>query len=356
MKQQIYLQDACPRRRRVASLISIKSKIICLFCCFFLSFLNPVYSQWVLEDTLHGDDGFFQFISVADSSVVWAAGSSWSTGEKLIYKRNVSGQWNIVPLNGIPGSQSFTCLAAINSQTAIIGVGYGNAALYRTTNAGLNWQLQVSTGGSYGYFNDIRFSRKDPSYGYAWSDPPLGNGTAFKIYKSSNYGANWNLYEVTLNSNFIGASPSICVTDSNHAWFGLNKNIGGNEYGKILFTTNGCISFSIYTLPLAGRFVRLVEFKDNNLLGFSTMTEQGSYYFKSSNSGLNWNSNNSIFDLGTSSRIISIPNSSIWYAITTSSGNNRILKSSNDGITWFPMQVPVGQYVSTSMDAILINN
>jgi len=335
----------------------LKSKTIYLFFYFLFSLFNPVLSQWIMEDTLHYNEGLFRLISVADSSIVWAAGSDWNTNDKLIYKRNSSGIWNIVPLNGIPvNNQQITAIAAINSETAVIGLSSGNASLYITTNSGQNWQLLITTGGTQGFINDIRFSRKNPGYGYAWSDPPMGNGTPFKIYKTSNYGETWTTYDVLTDPNYKGASPSICVTDSSHAWFGLQKNIGGSNYGKILYTSNGGINFSVLSMSLVGTFMKAIEFQYNNLYGFSIMESQVNYYSKTTNGGINWSSVNSSYYIGNSHRIISIPNSSVWYAANDDLNSNKILKSTNDGSSWFPMQIPAGQYIIKFMDAISVNN
>ncbi len=328
-----------------------------LISLILLVFQKSNLSQWSIEDTLYNGDGFFQFVSTVDSSIVWAAGSSWSTGEKLLYRRSPTGIWSSIPLNGIPGNQQITCLSGINSQTAIIGVGQGNASLYRTTNAGIAWQIVANTGGTNGYFNDVRFSRIHPAYGYAWSDPPLGIGNPFKIFKTSNYGQNWIEFNFLYNSNYIGASPSICVTDSNHAWFGLNKNLGGSDYGKILFTSNGGISFSVISIPLLGNFVNSVEFNSNNMLGYASVSEQSAYYAKTTNFGINWVTINPGFTISSCKRIISIPNSDTWYALNTATSiDNRIYRSTNAGQVWLPMQLPGGQYDVKFMDAVRENN
>jgi photosystem II stability/assembly factor-like uncharacterized protein len=229
--------------------------------------------------------------------------------------------------------------------------------MYKTSNNGDNWQVAFNTGGASGYLNDVRFSRKNPAFGYACSDPPAGNGTPFKIYRTSNYGQNWIVFDAAIINNYVGYTPSICVTDSNHAWFGLNKNVGGSNYGKILYTSNGGLNFSTLSLPLLGYVTSSVEFKENNLVGLATMQEYSNYYFKTTNSGLNWNYYNFPFNFGNCRRIISIPNSNVWYAaIETLGPNGRILKSTDDGATWFSMATPGDQYQIEYMDAVLRGN
>jgi hypothetical protein len=317
---------------------------------------SSINSQWEMEVSLNNPQGIFNYISSADSTNVWVIGNTWSSGTALIYRRFNGIIWLEISLNGI-SNQPLTCIAALSSSSAFVGAGNNNASMYKTTNNGDNWLIAFNTGGQYGYLNDVRFSKKNPAFGYAWSDPPLGSGTMFKIYKTSNYGQNWIVYDAAGISNYVGYTPSICVSDSNHAWFGLYKNAGGSNYGKILYTSNGGINFSTLSLPLLGYVTSSIEFKENNLVGLATMLEQTNYYFKTTNGGLNWNYYNSPFNFGNCKRIISIPNSNVWYAVLETLGpNSRILKSTDDGSTWFSMPLPGNQYQIEYMDAVLRGN
>ena len=131
-------------------------------------------SQWIYEGRLH-EDAIFSNISVVDSGTVWAVGETWSGDSILIFRRSPGGLWKLLPVNGIVHDHSLSCIAAIDSLTAFVGTGYGStnfSYLYKTTNGGQNWFQQVTLQGEWGYFNDIRFSKKDPAFGFAWSDPP----------------------------------------------------------------------------------------------------------------------------------------------------------------------------------------
>ncbi|RPI19764.1 MAG: T9SS C-terminal target domain-containing protein [Ignavibacteriae bacterium] len=337
-------------------------KRLCFKFIFYLSVIFVYFTfkqasaQWVIETSLNNPQAIFNYLSSADSTNVWVIGSTWSNNTPIIYRRFDGIIWLEVSLSGI-SNQPLTCIAALSSSTAFVGAGNNNASMYKTTNNGNNWQIAFNTGGNSGYLNDVRFSRKHPAYGYACSDPPAGNGTPFKIYKTSNYGQNWTVFDAAIINNYVGYTPSICVTDSNHAWFGLNKNVGGSNYGKILCTTNGGLNFSTLSLPMVGYVTSSIEFKDNNLVGMAAMQEHSNYYFKTTNGGLNWNYYSSPYYFGNCKRIISIPNSNVWYvAIEILGPSGRILKSTDDGTTWVSMSTPGNQYQIEYMDAVLKGN
>ena len=111
--------------------------------------------------------------------------------------RSVDGgiSWTSIPTHGLPFF--LTCLAAKDSLTAFVAdvgsnnyVG-GNAKLFKTIDAGQNWILIDSTGGTLGFFDDIVFSKSDPQFGLALSDPPNGAGNPFYLFKTTNGGVDW---------------------------------------------------------------------------------------------------------------------------------------------------------------------
>ncbi len=330
--------------------------------CFILFLLLlgtfSIRSQWFLETRLAGDNGLFHYISVVDSGTVWVVGAAWTGDTNMIFRRTINGIWKSVPTYGIIPNQQLSCIAGIDSLTAFVATGYsynnGNY-LYKTTNGGANWFVQISLSGNLGYFNDIRFSRKNPAYGYAWCDPLLGNGSPLKIYKTSNYGNNWLEYSVLLETDYVGYSYSMCVTDSLHAWFGLFKRGGPLTYAKVLYTTNGGANFLISSLPHYGQQVSTLEFKYDNNFGFSTNPDQYYYYYKSTNKGSTWVQQYSPLGFGSADRIKWIPNTNTWYVAFTDPGsNNRIFKTTNDGANWTSINLP-NQQISNIMDMDLIS-
>jgi photosystem II stability/assembly factor-like uncharacterized protein len=306
---------------------------------YFLLCISISFSQWVKDDSIPSNP-FITNVSVSDSGSAWAIGGS-SNGN-VIARRVSFGYWDTVSTYGINSSYLMTGIASIDNMNAWV-TGYGStnsgAQIFRTSNGGLNWSVQVNTGGNFGYFNDIRFSKINPAYGYAWSDPPQGPGSALKIYKTSNYGANWTEYSVMIDSHYVGVLGSTCITDSNHAWFGLMPRNGGTGLGKIVYTSNGGETFSVLSFNYSITAVLLIEFKADNLTGIVTTPSYGSNYFRTTNGGNNWQLINmsSTFYL---TRFFNINNSNTWYACKSNIVNEAIFKSTDNGLSWITMTIP----------------
>ncbi len=310
------------------------------------------YSQWTVDHySVNAFNGnYFSYITVADSTTVWVVGSTHFTRNNVL-RRNSFGNWDSIPTNGISNSLFISCIAAKDNLNAWMtdyttSGNRGNAHIYRTTNGGINWFIQVNTGGQFGGFNGIAFSKISPAYGYAWSNPPDSNGTPIKIYKTSNNGETWLDFSVIVDPRFAGTQNSICVTDADHVWMGLNNTTGMYDYHKVLYSTNGGANFLVSNLTTLGYGLNAIEFKQNNLFGIAAAEDQYDYLSKSYNGGLSWTFSFSQ-NLGNSKRIISIPNSNTWYAATSSyNAGERMYKSTDDGVSWFPMSFP---------DSIFIN-
>jgi len=308
----------------------MKKKLILLILLFNI---NLLLGQWTNETQLPGGNNppGINNICVADSIHVWVIGYYSNTDSPYVAQRTLTG-WKSVSIDGIRNNNPI-CIAAKDSLKAWIGMS--NGKIYYTSNGGINWILQVNTGGN-GFINDIKFSKSNANYGYAFSDPPNGTGTPFKIYKTTNDGLNWIEYSPLFGGTYDGASRSGCVTDSMHFWFGLAHGL--NDIPKVAFTSNGGINWSTRTLPGQSYFVQGVQFSSDNNFGLVTYipnTNQPPIY-KTTNSGLNW-----IFsyfiptNLPSVQNFINIYNSTNWYYSTL----NEIARSSDNGTNWNNMVI-----------------
>jgi hypothetical protein len=135
-----------------------------IFLCFikFLLYINLIMisdnasAQWFQAGNL-SNLGQAPFISVVDSNVVWLAGGV--TGP--VVRRTVNGgaSWTSVFVNGLPyGLSGIAGKDSLNAFVCDYGGDPnegGNAKLYRTTNAGVNYSVIDSTGGTNVFFNGI---------------------------------------------------------------------------------------------------------------------------------------------------------------------------------------------------------
>jgi photosystem II stability/assembly factor-like uncharacterized protein len=317
----------------------LKSFIIALVTLLLIK--ETTFTQWSKDDTIPSNP-YINYVCVCDSNTAWAVGQTFQ-GVNVIAKRISVGQWDTVSTNGIYNNQDLTSIAAIDNMNAWVTDSYGSANggshIYRTTNGGQSWNVQVSTGGIFGYFNDIRFSKINREFGYAWSDPPDGPGSPFKIYRTSNHGATWLEFLVPLDTHFTGVTGSMCVTDSAHTWFGLQVRSGSPVYGKIIFTTNGGQTFGVNVFNNNVASINILEYRMDNTIAVLTVGGYMNNFFKTTNGGNTWQQNYSNY-IGLSSRIMSIPNSNTWYACLVLTDFHAILKSTNNAQSWVAMTLP----------------
>ena len=307
-------------------------------------------SGWYIENEFPTD--YFQYISIVDTSVVWAIGFNGQTNDtQLVASRTLSG-WQRRPSIGLPfGFLACVSIAGTDSMNAFVGTRTGK--VFRTTNGGANWQLQLDAGG--GYINDIQFSRINPAFGYIFCDPPGGPGTTFRIYKTSNYGENWIMYSPSFGTDMVGYDRSISVTDSNHVWFGLYCTASNCVISKIGYTTDGGNNWNTLTVPDPNGYgVTDVEFNNNNTLGLASCYTGGlySYIFRTTNSGANWTAVYTMPVIDEIHNMVNIGNSTYWYYCIT----NQIRKSTNDGSAWTLSASLSNTDQFTHMDAIGLNN
>jgi photosystem II stability/assembly factor-like uncharacterized protein len=335
-------------------------QVTCFLFLISLVLSQVTYSQWVMEKQTNVA---FTYVSVVDSGVVWVAGTNQNCS--YVGRRSSTGIWDSIPRNGLFAGQYVTCIAAKDMNTAWVtdayGVHNGGAHIYKTTNAGLNWIVQVSTSDSLGFFNGIEFSRINPSFGYAWSDPPNGNGSPLKIYKTTDGGNSWFEYSILIPNNYLGTWGNICVTDSNHAWFSLFNNTGMYDTVQILYTSNGGVNFSVSRLNWVGYTARALSFKYNNLFGISTIYGILNNYWSTINGGSSWSYFYTIQNIGNAVKLLWVPNSTVWYlatdAVNDTLEGQSFYKTYNDGLVWNVMDYPFSNDIRIQyMDGILMGN
>lgn len=300
---------------------------------FFCSNIS-LYSQWVSSGSVTMP-GTYPSISVASPTVAWIAGGSTSP---VIFKTTDGGTtWTSVPVNGLP-VKAIMCIWAVSDQIAYVGDGGdaggttgGDAAVSVTTNGGTNWTLLFNTGGSAGFFNGVVFSRVNPNYGFAESDPSAGAGNPFYVQKTTNAGANWTLINPPGISGNASAQNSLCMIDNNFFGFGLNamavvyltSNGGTNWYSSML----GLSATSLFTSSLA--------FNDNKLYGVAALSGSFPNIARSTNGGVNW----SVINMGgsgttTNSAMKWISGTNTVYFLGQIAAASCLYKSTNSGLNW----------------------
>jgi hypothetical protein len=321
--------------------------LIFSFTIFIVLFTGELNSQWVVEDVYSSFN--FEYVCTVDSSTVWVVGYHELNQDSSVILRRTDYAFWAYYLPEVSNNNDFTCVAAQDSDK--IWIGTANGKVYYSSYNNNETVLQIDIGGA-GYINDIEFSRSNKNYGYVYSDPPGGAGTPFKIFKTTNAGVNWIEFSPNFGGTYLGALASMCVTDSNHVWLGLNCQQSFCQVPKVAFTTNGGINWQVTAIPNGSNFVSAVVFKSDNLFGIVAPWDQSpTYLYKSVNGGNSWS-----FLMNTQ---LQQPINSLCWATGTSNWYfcsnedfNQIKKSTNDGVTWNPMALSIGTDQVMSMDVI----
>ncbi|RPI16580.1 MAG: T9SS C-terminal target domain-containing protein [Ignavibacteriae bacterium] len=306
--------------------------------------------------TVNGGQNWVQQYAIQNYSIYNSCFINNNTGYICgtfgIKKTTDGGNSWVNQLSGINPPKTLNSIYFVNNNTGF-SVGYitsyptSSQAIYKTTNAGINWILQTGSGNS--SLKDVCFLNENTGFacsnilifttnsGVNWSnvvmqesfncmsiDMKLSNGimvdTYGKIFNSTNYGTTWN-YNYTSAHDGYGA---LCLKF-------LNKNTGYAISGtKLLRTSNGGNNW--FSLNTASSYsLNALSVVDNNIIFVAGGELSGGspVLFKSTNSGLSWVSQNSQQPHGICSIYFVNPNVGYcmsWQGIskTTNGGNNWI--------------------------------
>ncbi len=327
----------------------IKKYVIWLIV-FFLA--KHSATQWTI-DIANPTNYSLEYVDIVDSSTAWAIGHyAFNQDSSILLIKRDFGNWfqHYIP---IANNNDFTCIAALDDNKAWIGTADGK--VFYTSYDSNKTVLQIDIGGQ-AFINDIKFSRINRNYGYVYSDPPAGPGTPFKIFKTSNAGANWIELSPVFGGSYVGAFASMCVTDSDHVWIGLNCQSSNCQVPKVAFTTNGGLTWQTSSIPNGSNDVSAVVFKYDNSYGIAAPWDQvPTYLFKSINGGGSWSFLYNT-QLQTLINAMSWADSTNTWYFCSNDVYDQIKKSTNDGLTWDAMVIPNGTLQIQSIDVMRQGN
>ena len=307
-----------------------------LAIALFIISVQSSFSQWTVAGALSnlGSTNPSPSVSVVDQNTAWVVGGELTP---TIYRTTNGGtNWLSVPTAGI--TLNLYCVWAIDANTAFVadggnagGTTGGDAKFFKTTNAGLNWTVAGNTGGTAGFFNGIVFSKTDPNFGVAQSDPPTGTGQPYYLAKTSNGGNNWTVTNPPGVPGSASALNSIFVVNSQIYGFGSNAT------GTIILTTDGGTTWNARATGAAGTFNSGAAFKDNGLIGLSATSTSLPSIARTTNGGTNWSAVNVGTNCTGYCTIKWIEGTNTCY-ISANAGSAGVVKKSTDaGLTWTTM-------------------
>lgn len=184
-------------------------------------------------------------LSVVDDNVVWASGTRGT------YLWSVDGgeSWTVDTVEGAT-SFDFRDVHAVSVDTVfLMSAGQDTARIYKTTDRGRSWTLQYDSVGSGLFLNAISFF--DSRNGLALGDPLDGR---FLVLRTTDGGESWSrisgaaLPEALDNEVAFAASGTALITYGDSlAWFVT----GGAEKARVFRSSNSGATWTVYDLPLA---------------------------------------------------------------------------------------------------------
>ena len=230
----------------------------------------------------------------------------------------------------------FSSVYAMPGSQKVWAGAYGGGQILYSTNRGTNWTLIQTTAPE--SFEDIEMTNANTGYA-------AGGNINFGgyCYKTTNGGANWSptapLPTPTIKSN------GLSFANANTGWV-----FGGSPFGntnQISKTTNGGATW--FGQPFSPS--HNLAFNDGDMANASTGYCVGGKAYKTTNGGNNWN------------QISTLPQSLNWGRVKTFSpstfylsGNQRIYKSYDGGLTWDSVFIPSALPTIVNMDWVDLNN
>jgi photosystem II stability/assembly factor-like uncharacterized protein len=284
-----------------------------LFYAFlhFIVISSALHSQW--QTQYNGTSKFIISPYFVDANTGFAFGDS-----ALVLKTTNGGtNWTTVNI-GTPNSYAVMrgCMVDANRiylpLTNNIWVGNGDGKILYSSDGGANWTTQLSTPRG---IQMIVFT--DPNNGYACGNC---NGTFGALFRTTNAGANWNLFNVGVYNDlmfiyFYNASTgylssmktdTICKTvDAGASWTRYKANAGYDVISGLFFVDPN----TGYALSDHSRFL------------------------KTTNGGINWTVNASLDSLTGFS--LAETSSSTFYMVSSNGTSYCIRKTTNAGANWY---------------------
>lgn len=253
-------------------------KILLLFI-FFSTTIS--FSQWSYVSTIPGSREIYS-MSVINQNLIWVC------SDNAAVFRSTNGGLNWDARNfGLP-SGNITSITALD--TSFCWIGTESGSIYKTTNGGYNWTMQFSLAGSFS--DGIKMFTQN--YGIYYGDP-TGAGQPHQWRFTTDGGTNWLLSPnapIAL-ANEAGLLNAWDWTDTGKYWISTGNftaNITTNRSFKTVngFTGGGWTSTTLTgTGNSTGLYFSSIAFTDDNN-GMTASNGTGNAVRKTTDGGNSW--------------------------------------------------------------------
>ena len=268
-------------------------------------------------------------VSAVDANNVWASGS----GGTYLVSNNGGATWRAAK---VPGAEAldFRGISAIDAHTVyLMSAGSGEKSrIYKTTDAGEHWALQLTNPDPKGFFDAIAFW--DALHGMVAGDPLDGRA---EIRTTDDGGAHWERRDappaLPNEGAFAASNTCLALAGSAEAWLGT----GGPGAGRVFHSKDRGRTWSVARTPIrndsasAGIFsLAFTNARDGIAVGgdYAKDKEDRQNIAITHDGGATWTAPPS-GPHGFRSAIVYVPAAKVWI-VTGTSGSD----VSSDGIVW----------------------
>jgi len=300
---------------------------ILIFC------VNAYGQQWTLVTQIPGGPRI-NSISVVNQNLIWVCCDT----TKIFRSTNAGLNWELRN-GGIPSGNLYG-ISAIDSLNCWVGTVLGS--IYRTTNGGLNWTQQFSQSGSFS--NCIKMFNLN--YGI-YNGDPSGNGQPMQYRYTTNGGLNWILSpNAPISNNEYSLVNAWDWIDTGNVWIGVANAVTNATNTKVNRTSvgfgGGVWNTGVFlgTGTSDGLYAQGIGFTNlqNGMVGTNNSAIR-----KTTNGGVNWSivtapSGLVSFNISDMESFKDGSNT-IRFAIGTLT-TNYIYKTTDYGVTWVNEPLP----------------
>ncbi len=195
-----------------------------------------------LQDLVSGTGQRLQAVSVVSDNIVWVSGTGGTYGVSLDGGRS----WRTGVVAGAETLEFRDVHGVSGLEAYLLSSGNGPASrIYRTSDGGLDWQLQFINRDSTAFYDCFAFW--DRKSGIAWSDNVDGR---FPYLVTADSGQRWEqryLDGATKGEGAFAASGTCLVTEgSRNAWVAT----GAGTEAHVLYTPDRGATWQRFTTPI----------------------------------------------------------------------------------------------------------
>ncbi len=206
-------------------------------CVLFFAATMALAQSWTPQTS--GTTASLRGIAAVSNRVAWASG----TGGTYVVTADGGATWKAAQ---VPGAEKldFRDVHAVDERTAwLMSSGPGDASrIYRTTDGGAHWALQLTNPDAAGFFDAIAFW--DGKRGLLVGDPVDGR---FALFTTDDGGEHWRRLEgpaaAEKESAFAASGTCLVVRGEREAWFGTSG-------ARVFHSTDGGVSWSVAQTPI----------------------------------------------------------------------------------------------------------